>query len=67
MKADLQAKVSDIRNLFEAAEEEQGEVALNLRLTNACGFACAHCMFSSNPLSKAHEKWQDILTCQNGP
>ena len=57
MKADLQAKVSDIRNLFEAAEEEQGEVALNLRLTNACGFACAHCMFSSHPLSKAHEKW----------
>lgn len=52
MKADLQAKVSDIRNLFEAAEEEQGEVALNLRLTNACGFACAHCMFSSHPFQR---------------
>ena len=31
MKADLQAEISDIRNLLEAAEEEQGEVTLNLQ------------------------------------
>ena len=49
MKADRHAKESDIRNLPEAAEEEQEEVALNPSLANACGFAWAHCMFSTPP------------------
>ena len=46
MKVDRHAKGSDIRNLPEAAEEEG---ALNPSLANACGFAWAHCMFSTPP------------------
>ncbi len=65
MKADLQAEISDIRSLFEAAEEEQGEVTLNLQLTNACNFSCRHCMFSCHPLPQSREKWMSNSDIDN--